>query len=142
MKRKRKSTFFLTSLLAAFSASTGTAADFKIIANVSVSSTTVTTEDLKAVFLGSKSSLGESHVSPVLEKSGTVHEAFLRDCVGKTDAALNNYYRTLVFTGKGTMPKTLASDSDVVDYVAKTKGAIGYVAASATVTGVKTLLLK
>ena len=142
MKRKRKSTLFLASLLAILSAGTSAAADFKVIANASVSTTTVTTEDLKAVFLGSKSSLGDSHVSPVLEKSGTAHEAFLRDCVGKSDAALNNYYRTLVFTGKGTMPKALASDSDVVDYVAKTKGAVGYVAAGTAVTGVKTLQLK
>jgi ABC-type phosphate transport system substrate-binding protein len=37
------------------------------------------------------------------------------------------------------MPKTVGSDDEVVAYVAKTKGAIGYVSSSASAAGVKTL---
>jgi ABC-type phosphate transport system substrate-binding protein len=55
---------------------------------------------------------------------------------------LQTYYRSLVFTGKASMPKTLAADTEVVAYVAKTKGAIGYVSASAATEGVKTLEVK
>ena len=40
------------------------------------------------------------------------------------------------------MPKTLASDGDVVSYVATTKGAIGYVSSGANAAGVKTLEIK
>jgi len=40
------------------------------------------------------------------------------------------------------MPKTLASDAEMAEYVAKTKGAIGYVSASATAAGVKVLEVK
>jgi ABC-type phosphate transport system substrate-binding protein len=81
-------------------------------------------------------------VEPVLEKGGATHEAFLKEYLGKTDGALSTYYRTLVFTGKGTMPKTFASDAEVVSYVAKTKGAIGYIAAGTEATGVKQLEVK
>jgi ABC-type phosphate transport system substrate-binding protein len=87
-------------------------------------------------------SLGGSPVVPVLAKGGAAHDTFLRDYLGKTDSALNNYYRTLVFTGKGMMPKTLDSDSAVLEYVAKTKGAIGYVSAGFSTPGVKTLTVK
>jgi len=119
------------------------AADFKIIANSSIGVSDVSSDDLKAVFLGTKTSLGDgSHATPVLEKSGPAHEAFLKECVGKSDSALTTYYRSLVFTGKGSMPKTLGSDPEVVEYVAKTKGAVGYVAASTAASGVKTLALK
>lgn len=55
---------------------------------------------------------------------------------------MQTYYRSLVFTGKGSMPKTLASDSDIVGYVSKTKGAIGYVSAGTATSGVKTLGVK
>jgi ABC-type phosphate transport system substrate-binding protein len=48
----------------------------------------------------------------------------------------------LVFTGKGSMPKSLASDADIVAYVTKTKGAIGYVSAAASVGGAKKLTIK
>jgi hypothetical protein len=117
--------------------------DIKVIANTSVGASDMTMDDLKGVFLATRTSFGDSgHVEPVLEKGGPAHETFLKDYVGKTDAALITYYRGLVFTGKGSMPKTLASDAEVVAYVARTRGAIGYVSASADTTGVKTLAIK
>jgi hypothetical protein len=119
------------------------AADFKVIANPSVSATEVSAGDLKDIFLETKTSLpGSGHVEPVLAKGGTIHEAFLKDCVDKTDSGLSTYYRSLVFTGKAVMPKSFTSDADIVGYVAKTKGAIGYVAASSAAAGVKTLAVK
>lgn len=118
------------------------AADLKVIANPSVAASSVSAGDVKDVFLLDKDSLGGSHVEPVLEKGGPTHEAFLKVYLGKNDAALQAFYRSLVFTGKGSMPKTLASDADVVAYVAKTKGAIGYVSAGASTDGVKTLQVK
>jgi TonB family protein len=39
------------------------------------------------------------------------------------------------------MPKVLESDAEVVAYVARTRGAIGYVSASASAVGVKTLVI-
>jgi len=119
------------------------AADLKVIANSSVGTSSVSVDDLKGVFLATKSSLSDgSHVEPVLEKGGATHEAFLKEYIGKTDTALQTYYRSLVFTGKASMPKQLASDAEVVAYVAKTKGAIAYVSAATSTDGVKTLDVK
>ena len=119
------------------------AADVKVIANPGVGASSVSAEELKSVFLISKTSLSDgSHVEPVLEKGGTAHEAFVKEYLGKNDSALQTYYRSLVFTGKASMPKTVAADADVVAYVAKTKGAIGYVSAGASTAGVKTLDVK
>jgi hypothetical protein len=134
---------FLVTMLAGFSAVAVRAADLKVIANPSVTADSVSAEDLKNVFLATKTSLSDgSHVEPVLEKGGPAHEAFLKAYIGKTDAALETYYRSLVFTGKGSMPKAMATDAEVVAYIAKTKGAIGYVAAATAVAGVKTLEVK
>jgi ABC-type phosphate transport system substrate-binding protein len=119
----------------AFGAAGATAADFKVIANPGVKVSEISANDLKDIFLATKTSLGDgTHVEPVWEKGGATHEAFLKEYVGKTDAAVGTYFRSLVFTGKASMPKSVASDADVVAYVEKTKGAIGYVA-SATSTG-------
>ena len=119
------------------------AADLKVIANSSVGASAISADELKGVFLATKTSLSDgSHVEPVLEKGGPTHEAFVKEYLGKTDAALQTYYRSLVFTGKASMPKTLGADAEVVAYVAKTKGAIGYVGAGASTAGVKTLEVK
>jgi hypothetical protein len=119
------------------------AGDLKVIANASVQESSISPDELKGVFLITRTSLHDgSHVEPVLLKSGTVHESFLREYLGKTDSALETYYRSLVFTGKGSMPKILATDAEVEAYVAKTKGAIGYVSAAPTTAGVKSLEVK
>jgi ABC-type phosphate transport system substrate-binding protein len=119
------------------------AADLKVIANASVKADTISADEIKGVFLATKTSLSDgSHVEPVLEKGGATHEAFLKEYLGKTDSALQTYYRSLVFTGKASMPKTLGADAEVVAYVAKTKGAVGYVSADASAEGVKTLEVK
>lgn len=119
------------------------AADVKIIANSSVTATEISVDELKGIFLLTKASVTEGgHVEPVLEKGGAAHEAFLKQYVGKTDSALETYYRGLVFTGKASMPKTVGSDAEVTAYVAKTKGAIGYVGADAATEGVKVLDVK
>ncbi|HUD56714.1 MAG TPA: hypothetical protein VMR02_15905 [Terracidiphilus sp.] len=118
------------------------AADVKVIANNSVSASSVSSGDLQAVFLLDKDSLGGSHVEPVLAKGGAAHEAFLKTYLGKNDSALQAFYRSLVFTGKASIPKSVANDAEVVSYVAKTRGAIGYVGGAASTEGVKTLEVK
>jgi TonB family protein len=116
------------------------AGNVKVIANSSVKVDTITVDELKMIFLQEKLALGDgTHVEPVFEKRGGAHEAFLKEYLNRNDDDLQTYYRTLVFTGRGAMPKQLASDTEVVTYVAKTRGAIGYVSASTAVEGVKVL---
>ncbi len=140
-----KSTYFL-SILAGVTLWLGAsvqAADVKVIANPSLSASEISADELKAVFLATKTSLSDgTSVEPVLAKSGSAHETFLRTYLGKTDAALTAYLRSLVFTGKAAMPKTCATDEEVVAYVARTRGAIGYVSGNTAATGTKTLVVR
>ena len=118
------------------------AGEVKVIANPSVRSDSITVAELRSVFLEEKRSLSDgSHAEPVLARSGAAHQAFLKQYLGKTEEALENYYRTLVFTGTGLMPKTLPSDTEIIAYVAKTRGAIGYVDVNAAAEGVKVLTI-
>ena len=117
------------------------AADVKVIANPSVRADTISAAELKRVFLEEKISLDGTHVEPILEKDGPVHEAFLQEYLGLSEDDLQAYYSTLVFTGRGFMPKALGSDAEVVAYVARTRGAIGYVSRATSVEGVKTLAI-
>jgi len=135
--------FLISAALCSLAAVNVRAGDIKVIANSSVGASSVSADELKGVFLATKTSLSDgSHVEPVLLKSGPAHEAFVKQYLGKTDAALETYYRSLVFTGKGSMPKALASDAEMVGYVAKTKGAIGYVSVGASTEGVKAIEVK
>src|SRR5579864_772931 len=125
-----------------FGACHALAGDIKIIANPSVQADSITVTELRSIFLEDKRSLNDgSHIEPVLAKAGIAHEMFLSQYIGKSDDALRTHYRTLVFTGAGAMPKFLDSDAEIVLYVAKTKGAIGYVSGDFLTEGVGVKLL-
>jgi hypothetical protein len=99
-----------------------------IIANKSVKASEVSAGDIRDVFNGDKNSLSDgSHVVPVTLKGGPAHEAFLKKYVGKGDAAFRAAWRSLVFAGQATMPKTFDTETAMIEYVAGTPGAIGYV---------------
>ena len=114
-----------------------------VIANNSVSANEISRDDLRDLFTGAASSVkGGSSVSPVLLKGGPTHEEFLNIYVGKSDAAFRAGWRSLLFSGQSTMPRTFDSDAEIVEYVARTRGAVGYISRFSTHTGVKTLAVK
>src|SRR5205823_846788 len=96
---------------------------------------------LKSIFLLTQSSESGIHVEPVLQKGGPTHAAFLNEVLHETDETLQNSYRALVFTGKASMPKAFRSDAEVIAYVARTRGAIGYVSDGMDTQDVKTLII-
>ena len=129
--------------LAMLLTASGYAAELKVIVNSAVSATSISSGDLKDIFLANKSALSDgTRVASVLLKAGTTHTAFVQKYVGRADSAYDTYLRSLVFTGKASMPKALAGDAEMVGYVAKNKGAIGYVSAAADTTSVKVLDVK
>jgi hypothetical protein len=118
------------------------AADYQIVASKDVTVDEISAADLKKIFLVSKTSLGSGHVTPVLQKGGPVHQAFVKGCLGESDQDLQDYYKNLVFTGKAVAPRAVASDAELIAFVALSKGAIGYVSATAIPVGVKKLTVK
>jgi ABC-type phosphate transport system substrate-binding protein len=119
------------------------AQDVVVVANKSVKTSDVSKDDLRDVFSGDKTSLGDgSHAVPVTLKGGAAHEAFLKKFVGKNDGAFRAAWRSLVFTGQAAMPKTFDTEAALLDYVASTPGAIGYVGKAPEHDNVKVLGIK
>jgi hypothetical protein len=134
---------FILVLLGVSGAGNTPTSEIKIIANSNVDASEISRDDLNRIFMMTKTSLpGTAHVEPVLEDAGTVCDMFLKEYIGRTNTALMTYYRSLMFSGKASIPRSFPSDSEVAAYVAKTKGAIGYVASTANTAGVKTLKVK
>lgn len=116
------------------------AGDLKIVANRSISADSISADELRKVFLAEQNTLQDgSHVEPVFERKGPTHETFVREFLRENTSSLQSHYGALVFTGKALMPKFLNSDAEVLIYVTRTRGAIGYVDAYANSDGVKVL---
>jgi ABC-type phosphate transport system substrate-binding protein len=117
-------------------------AEVVVVVNESVVDQQVARKELQRIYLGKRSTWDDkSTVVPVILKEGPVHEEFVEDVVGRSVHRFANYWRQMVFTGKGTPPTGFASEAEVVEFVKITPGAVGYVSPQAEVTGVKVLTI-
>lgn len=85
----------------------------------------------------------DAAILPVDQKaSSSARHAFSRGVLKRTVAAVRNYWRQIVFSGRGVPPPELADDDAVLRYVRKHRGAIGYVSGAVELTGVKVVRVK
>jgi ABC-type phosphate transport system substrate-binding protein len=139
MTMKKLLSVFLLAMCAAALANR-VEAQVLVIANPGVATTGVSKSDLRDVFSGAASSLKDgSHVAPVLLKAGPVSDEFLSAYVGKSDSVFRAGWRSLVFSGQASMPRSFESEGALVEFVAHNAGAIGYISKATPHDGVKVL---
>jgi ABC-type phosphate transport system substrate-binding protein len=139
----KKLLFAILLLAAASFSAVRLQAQVLVIANPGVKANEITKSDLRDVFTGAATALpGGGNVVPILLKAGTVHEEFLQEYIGKNDTAYRAGWRSLVFSGQASMPKSLDSEAAVVEYVAHNADAIGYIGKSTPHEGVKVLTVR
>lgn len=116
---------------------------FKVIVNVDNSTTSLSPKELSDIFLKKhlKWKNNENIIPVDMNSRSAVREDFSNDIHGKTISAVKSYWQQFVFAGKGTPPIEKNSDIDVVEYVKKNSGAIGYVSLNSDVSGVKVVSL-
>jgi ABC-type phosphate transport system substrate-binding protein len=102
-------------------------AEVKIIANTSVAETTLSARNVEDIFLGKTVQWPDNAVIRVVTvKDPKIHRAFLDQYLKKSESQWNAYWKRLVFTGTGTLPEQAETQQALLEYVAKTKGAVGY----------------
>jgi ABC-type phosphate transport system substrate-binding protein len=104
--------------------------------------------DLARIFLKKQTRYKDgSELSPVDQSARSpVRAAFSRAVLAAEGlekiSAVENYWRQLIYSGRGTPPAVKNGDEDVRVYVAATPGGIGYVSDKAVLTGVKTVKIE
>jgi ABC-type phosphate transport system substrate-binding protein len=71
-----------------------------------------------------------------------VRRRFTDDVLRRSIAAVKSYWQQRIFSGRDVPPPELESDAQVVRWVLKYPGAIGYVASGAAVQGAKIVNVK
>jgi ABC-type phosphate transport system substrate-binding protein len=118
-------------------------ADYEVVVNNKVNVTSLSKDEVKAIFLGDKTTWPDgTPVKIVVLQEGPVHKAFLREVLGKTPTQFDNYWTKLVFTGRAGAPKSFSSMQQVIEFVAREAGAIGYVAPGRADQSLKTLTVR
>lgn len=111
-----------------------------VIGNASVPDASLSKQEVGNIFQGKKTTWDDgSRIVFVVLKGSAAHDQFLKEYVGKTDSQFDTFWKKQMFTGKGTPPQSFDSDQAMIDFVARTAGAIGYVSTNANVANVKTI---
>ena len=116
----------------------------KIIVNPANSITSISQAKLSNIFLKKITKFDNGiSASPVdLIGESSVREAFSNKYLGKSVAAVKNYWHQQLFSGAGVPPEEKPTSTDVINYVKANAGAIGYVSSGTDATGVKVISVR
>ena len=116
---------------------------YAIIAHPNVTEDSIDPITLKSIYLGRKKQwTSGQRIVVVHSQKKSVFEPFSKVVLRKSVSQFRMFWRRMVFTGKGSMPKKFNKDSDVINYVKSVPGAIAVINAKADMTGVKTLMVR
>ena len=126
-------TVFKSVLVVGFALATAAAnaADVVVVVSAKSSAAAMSPNDIANIYLGKSTAL-----KPV-DNASAVRGPFYAAVAGKDEAQVKAIWSKLVFTGKATPPKELASSAEVVKAVAADPNMIGYVEKSAVDSSVK-----
>ena len=117
-------------------------AQVAVIVNPKNAATTMTADQVASIFLGKSTTLPSGATAVALDQSesAAVREQFYTKVTSKQAAQVKAAWSRLVFSGKGTPPKEMASSAEVKKFVAGNPDAIGYIEKSAVDASVKVVL--
>lgn len=115
-----------------------------IVANSSVPESSLTPMDIRNIFLGQKKTWSDNSKIGffVLPGEYDLHKSFLRKYVNKSPTQFKNYWRQMLFSGKGREPRSFKTEKELINFVINNSGSIGYVSSSANTDSVKVISIK
>lgn len=122
---KKNAVYLVLSILFSLSAAY---ADVLIIANKDLPENTLSQQEIREIFLGKRVQWSDnSRIRFATLRTAEIHSMFLEQYVKMSEADWKIFWKRMVFTGRGLPPETIATEAELIDFVSKTKGAVGYV---------------
>lgn len=115
---------------------------FHVIVNAANPVSQLGRAELSAIFMKrTKSWPDGSEIMAVDQPArSALRESFSRSIHEKSGAFVGRYWQRLIFAGRGIPPPEMSSDEEVIAFVAKHRGAVGYVSRAVTLDrGVKVI---
>ena len=137
MKRIRVGMVFL--IVLAGTIGNAWAEEYMLVCNPAVRQSQLEPAVVKRIFLGKQTRWEDGSPIRFVLLKGKRGDAFLKQYIHKNEAQYRKFWKKKLFTGKGSMPPFLRKPSEVVQYVAMTKGALGFVPEGTRSDGVKIL---
>lgn len=106
--------------------------DIAVIVNKDLPANEISTDDIKKIFLGKKTSWSSGdRITFAICEEADIDKSFLQQYVKKSPSQFKNYWKSMVFTGRGSMPASFKTKAEAMAFVSKTSGSIAFVTAPA-----------
>jgi ABC-type phosphate transport system substrate-binding protein len=115
-----------------------------LIANVSVDDSSLSKKSLRRIFImrQTKWSAGDPIKVFVMEQNTDIHQIFCKSVLGLFPYQLERQWNKLVYSGLGEAPVVVGGDQEMIEMIAATPGAVGYVKDYTPMEGVKVITLE
>ncbi|WNJ97919.1 hypothetical protein RND59_17520 [Vibrio ruber] len=98
-----------------------------VIANAATHLSTLTHHEIRQIYMGG--TLSRKYQAVTLTVGNPTRILFNTKVIGLTESRIQSYWAQLLFTGRSHPPIELSSVQELLNYIAKTNNAIGYVPA-------------
>ena len=117
---------------------------YRVIVHPANPTTSLSRDQLADMFLKKVTRWPDGEkIRPVDQRtSSPVRKELTERVLRKSLAAVRSYWQQLIFSGRSIPPPELDSEAAVIAFVARHRGAIGYVSGQAKLDGVKTVPIK
>ena len=122
-------TLVLAALLQSLSAMATAGDALLVVGNVKDQQLNLTREQVRNLFMGA--SLGIQLQPLSLPPSSRSRSLFNTKVIGLTESRIQSYWAQMKFTGRMTPPPEFASEAELIEYLARHPGTVGYVSEDA-----------
>ena len=77
-----------------------------------------------------------------LSYDSVTRKQFSDQIIGRSVRAVRSHWQQAIFSGQETPPPVFATEAEVVAYVRRTRGGIGYVSSQAALDGVRAVRIE
>ncbi len=105
-----------------------TCGEINLICNATVANNELKKNQLRDIFLGKQKRWADNkEIELVILNKPLVHKKFVQTYLNKNPIQFRLWWRRQVFTGQGMLPRSFKDEKKLMDYISKTRGAVGYV---------------
>lgn len=99
----------------------------------------LTKQEVQKIYLGKQKRWDDgTKIHLTTYNGGELADSFMKHYLGKKHSQFLIYWKQLMFTGRGIMPKQVETQEEMIEYVKKTPGAIGYIS-DANIDGISVI---
>ncbi|OVE80628.1 hypothetical protein BVY04_05430 [bacterium M21] len=102
--------------------------DYRIVVNASVQESQIDRSAIRRVLLGKKKNWEDGRaIQLIFYRTHPLQRKMIHDLTAKSTQSFSIYWKKMIFSGKGTAPRKVRGEAEMLNLIMNTKGAVGFI---------------